>query len=288
MKKIFVLLTVVILLQCTIVHIAIAQARDYFTNYLIPGQTEDSKGVNYLILHRIYSGTLMPDNFIMGKITAVRGGVAAWNRKWVVEVNTSSAYNANRGSIICYNEPATLVTLTYNGMSYLAVSVTNSSSLYSFSFTGYAQNVSLAIAYHDQVSNVQPFTDFDPVTIQGNVGIGTTSTGVHKLAVEGSIGARKVKVAATGWADYVFEENYALPSLQELERYVKEHKHLPEIPTAVEVEREGIDLGEMNKKLLQKVEELTLYLIEERKVNEAQEERIRRMEEEMGRMKREK
>jgi hypothetical protein len=227
----------------------------------------------------------MADSHIMGKITAIRGSEAAWNRKWTVEVNTSAAYNANRGSIICYNEPATLVTLTYNGASYLAVSISNNSTLYSFSFTGYAQNVNLAIAYHDQVSNVQPFTSFDPVTIQGNVGIGTTSTGVHKLAVEGSIGARKVRVTATDWADYVFEDNYALPSLQELERYVKEHKHLPEIPTAVEVEREGIDLGEMNKKLLQKVEELTLYLIEERKVNEAQEERIRRMEEEMGRMK---
>lgn len=99
----------------------------------------------------------------------------------------------------------------------------------------------------------------------GSVGIGTTTTGTHKLAVEGSIGARKVKVEATGWSDFVFDNNYVLPNLQELELFISKHRHLPEIPSEKEVKENGIDLGEMDSKLLQKIEELTLYLIQQDK-----------------------
>ena len=96
----------------------------------------------------------------------------------------------------------------------------------------------------------------------GNVGIGTTSTGSHKLAVEGSIGAREIKVEATGWSDFVFENDYDLRPLEEVEAYISENKHLPEIPGEAEVMENGINLGEMNAKLLQKIEELTLYMID--------------------------
>ncbi len=98
----------------------------------------------------------------------------------------------------------------------------------------------------------------------GNVGIGT-SVPQAKLAVKGDIFAQKVKVTQSGWADFVFHPEYQLPSLQELERFIKINKHLPEIPSEKEVEKDGLDVGEMNKKLLQKVEELTLYLIEQNK-----------------------
>jgi hypothetical protein len=101
----------------------------------------------------------------------------------------------------------------------------------------------------------------------GSVGIGTGSdgTGTHKLAVEGSIGAREIKVEATGWSDFVFSNDYNLPSLEEVEKYITENNHLPEIPSEAEVLEDGINLGEMNAKLLQKIEELTLYLIEQNK-----------------------
>lgn len=96
----------------------------------------------------------------------------------------------------------------------------------------------------------------------GNVGIGTQDTKGYKLAVNGSAIFTKVKVEAySGWPDYVFEKDYQLPSLMDVEKYILEHKHLPDVPSAAEVEKEGVDLGEMNKKLLQKVEELTLYLL---------------------------
>jgi hypothetical protein len=99
----------------------------------------------------------------------------------------------------------------------------------------------------------------------GNVGIGTTNPGTYKLAVEGTIGARKVQVKQTSWADFVFQPDYQLTPLHEVENYISTNKHLPGIPTAEEVQREGIDLGEMNKLLLQKMEELTLYIIEQQK-----------------------
>ncbi|RPD39291.1 hypothetical protein EG028_19375 [Chitinophaga barathri] len=105
------------------------------------------------------------------------------------------------------------------------------------------------------------------ITGSGNVGIGTNITGTYKLAVEGTIGARKVKVTTTAWADFVFHPDYDLPSLAEVESFIKTNGHLPEIPSEKEVMETGIDLGDMNKKLLQKVEELTLYLIELKKEN---------------------
>ncbi|MBC9929980.1 tail fiber protein [Chitinophaga qingshengii] len=101
------------------------------------------------------------------------------------------------------------------------------------------------------------------VGVDGNVGIGTINPQA-KLAVKGSVLAQRVKVSTTAdsWPDYVFNKNYALPSLQEVENYIEKYQHLPGIPAAAEVAKDGHDLGEMNKQLLQKVEELTLYIID--------------------------
>jgi len=104
------------------------------------------------------------------------------------------------------------------------------------------------------------------VKANGSVGIGTQDTKGYKLAVNGNAIFTKVKVEAySGWPDYVFEDNYQLPALMDVEKFILEHKHLPDVPSAAVVEKEGQDLGEMNKTLLQKVEELTLYIIEQNK-----------------------
>jgi hypothetical protein len=104
-------------------------------------------------------------------------------------------------------------------------------------------------------------------TLGGNVGIGTTNP-TSKLTVTGDIESRRVKVTINAGADFVFEEGYDLKKLEELQSYIQQHKHLPDIPSAKEMETKGIELGEMNIKLLQKIEELTLYLIEMKKENE--------------------
>lgn len=87
---------------------------------------------------------------------------------------------------------------------------------------------------------------------------------LYKLTVNGKMRAHAVKVY-TNWADFVFEDTYKLPSLYEVEQYIKKHGHLKDIPSAKEVEANGIELGEMNKLLLQKIEELTLYTIKLKK-----------------------
>lgn len=82
------------------------------------------------------------------------------------------------------------------------------------------------------------------------------------LSYDGMLMAKEVKVTLSGWPDYVFGEDYKLMSLGETEEYIKENGHLPGVPSAQEVEEEGLSLGEMNARLMQKVEELTLHVIE--------------------------
>jgi hypothetical protein len=90
-----------------------------------------------------------------------------------------------------------------------------------------------------------------------------------QFAVDGKIVSKSIFVTITGnWADYVFTDGYKLPTLTELEAFYKENKHLPEIPSAREVEANGIDLADMNRLLLKKVEELTIYLVEQQKAIE--------------------
>ncbi|RQO69381.1 hypothetical protein DBR43_14945 [Pedobacter sp. KBW06] len=102
--------------------------------------------------------------------------------------------------------------------------------------------------------------------IDGKVGIGTTDTKGYKLAVAGNVIAESIKVQlSTAWPDYVFAKSYKLPALAETEKFINENGHLPGIPMASEVKSNGIDLGEMNAKLLQKIEELTLHLIRQQK-----------------------
>jgi len=119
----------------------------------------------------------------------------------------------------------------------------------------------------------------------GNLGIGTT-TPRERLSVNGNIRAREVKVETANWPDYVFEECYVLTPLSELETYIKTNKHLPGIPSAREAEADGIGLAEMNRKLLEKVEELTLHLIEREKDGKRKEERLERLENELRELRR--
>ncbi|WP_294959863.1 hypothetical protein [uncultured Flavobacterium sp.] len=101
----------------------------------------------------------------------------------------------------------------------------------------------------------------------GNVGIGITDP-QNKLDVNGTIHSKEVKVDMTGWSDFVFKKEYNLPTLEQVQKHIAEKGHLENIPSEAEVLKNGINLGEMNSKLLQKIEELTLYVIEQDKKTE--------------------
>lgn len=111
----------------------------------------------------------------------------------------------------------------------------------------------------------------------GNVGIGTENP-ASKLVVNGNIHAKEIKVNNDIWPDYVFKSDYKLSDLDEVEQHILKKGHLSGIPSASEVHSNGIDLGEMNGKLLKKIEELTLYLIEQNK-------KIIQLESDMNRLK---
>ena len=95
----------------------------------------------------------------------------------------------------------------------------------------------------------------------GNVGVGTTAINGYKLSVEGYIRAREIDVNLNTWADFVFYDNYQLKTLKQVEDYISKNKHLPDVPSEKHVLANGVSLGEMNVVLLQKIEELTLYMI---------------------------
>lgn len=162
--------------------------------------------------------------------------------------------------------------------------------------TTYARQWQIGINSYGSGMNNLAITN--PVTLDkgfvfgydGRMGIGTnkiTNTN-YRLFVETGIRTRKIKVDQDVWADYVFDSSYQLLPLSQVEAFVKANRHLPDVPSAAEVTKEGIDLGSNQAVLLQKIEELTLYLIEQNKQLESQktqlEEKNKTLEERLSRV----
>jgi hypothetical protein len=176
----------------------------------------------------------------------------------------------NGGNVgIGTNAPSGLLEIkgAYIGNSQLIINATGTSGELRFSEDG----VPKGFVWYGKTGNYMAFgrgstTNSLFVDGAGNFGIGTTTPGSFKLAVEGKIYGKEVQVALTNpGPDYVFANNYQLLTLNEVKTYIDQHKHLPEVPSAKEMEKDGIQLGEMNMLLLKKIEELTLYMIEQNK-----------------------
>jgi hypothetical protein len=135
--------------------------------------------------------------------------------------------------------------------------------------TGYGINYGSAIVFQtNNGSTVNSLSEALRITSNGSVGIGTIDTKGYKLAVAGSAIATSVTVKLQGeWGDYVFKPTYKLPSLEDVKSYIDRNQHLPEMPCAAEVQKQGINLGEIVRLQMKKIEELTLYLIEQQKTN---------------------
>jgi len=245
---------------------------------------------NLILLHEIYNETTINMNNAVGTITAFRGHSQAFTRINVAEINTSSAYGEKYGSIRSYDSYSkwTLKTCMYNGKKYLAVDVPYSDAFHDlgYRFSGWTTSTGENMKSVNYQINGQPVNttiltdiqDFVPNMdethqvnnfhiLSNNVNIGTKERNSN-LTVAGNIASREVKVTVDAGADFVFEKDYDLPSLESVDKFIKENKHLPQIASAEEMKKDGINLSEMNIKLLQKIEEMTLYMIEMKKENE--------------------
>lgn len=181
------------------------------------------------------------------------------------------------------------------GSSWMAIDQVHPSSQSGFVWTETGGIVSKAWLYYDYGSdwlliNGESGTGWRKDIVIHNTGevcMGTSdiATG-YKLSVDGKVACREVLVKASGsWPDYVFAEDYKLLTLKQLEKSVEQNNHLPGIPSAKEVEENGFTLGEMQRLVLEKVEELTLYTIEQGKQIEELQNRIKDLEEENNKLK---
>ena len=195
---------------------------------------------------------------------------------WLLKDNT--AYRTGGSVGIGTNEPVTTLELNHNLYSggTAGLSLANGN-LYKW-FIGMTGDRSslhdLLIGNFDNLHN--GFSSFVVVKPNGDVGMGTAETYGYKLAVDGAILTEEVTVKMSdNWPDYVFDDNYKLASVSSLKSYIGENGHLPGIPTANEITTFGLKVGEMQRLLLEKVEELTLYII-------GQEEKIQNLEARIG------
>ena len=189
-------------------------------------------------------------------------------------------FNVSKGGNVGISTNAPQARLHVNGGSIRVENSTEAS-------IQFKTNTSVPVQHWDVGGNVYGFYVYDVasatyklvVNKSGNVGVGTLTPDA-KLAVNGDIHAKEVRVDVTGALapDYVFEKDYELPSLTEVHAYIKLHKHLPEVPSAMEMEEQGLELKAMNLLLLKKVEELTLHAISQEQKIDALEKAMKTLE----------
>lgn len=129
-----------------------------------------------------------------------------------------------------------------------------------------SSNDGLGLSFHTSTSNNSSTIERMRIEANGNISIGTTDSKGYRLAVNGSAIATSMTVKLyANWPDYVFKKDYKLPSLLEVKTYIDKNNHLPEMPSEKDISKNGINLGEIVKLQIKKIEELTLYLIEQNK-----------------------
>lgn len=214
-----------------------------------------------------------------------RGQVVNSSNRWNLYMDGTAANYLNGNLGIATLNPTQKLHVTGNILTSAKVGFNNDITNY------YIGGISNGMEYRPYNIGKFNFTSGNGTWLfeNGNVAIGTSTVpSGYKVAIAGNMIVEKIKVKKQvdgAWPDYVFSPTYKLQSLDEVEQFTKKYSHLPEIPSAKEIEKEGQDLGEMNRLLLKKVEELTLYLIEERKTNIDQGAQLKQLQEEINQFK---
>lgn len=219
----------------------------------------------------VFSGTSAGYNTTTGAGNIYIGSYAGYANttgEGNVYIGTESGYNSIGGGNIFLGRGAGKNASGYNKL-YIASTDTPAPAIY-----GDLSAKKIAIGGYTPLTT----TDGFPTTVGG------TSVAAYRLFVKGGILADEVRVATT-WADYVFSKGYTLLTLPEVEEYIKQNGHLPNVPSAKTVEAEGIEVGEMAKIQQEKIEELTLYAIQQDKQIEAQKQQLQEQQKEIEELK---
>jgi hypothetical protein len=224
---------------------ALAVLGTSYTSHFNYGNTEDTYIRGGKVLSKVYVNEQNGGDVILGSPTTSQIGIgtATPDVNARATIQTASDYTT---ALVMRNPSGTIEFKTYLG------GVIN------------GNVVSLGTTGNNPIALYTNSTNRIFIDGFGSVGIGTDNPGIYKLAVNGSIRAKELRIN-TGWADYVFEKNYRLKPLAEVEQYIKSNKHLPGIPAAAILQKEGVDVSDMQTKMMAKIEELTLYLIEANK-----------------------
>lgn len=201
-----------------------------------------------------------------GNRLSIYSGTANTSGLQFLRLNNTATAGTGNGKVLSLDASGNVILVTDGGTSGWAMSG-NASTNPTTNYIGTTDNQPLVFKTNGS-ENMR-------ISESGNISIGTNNAQGYKFAVNGDAIFTKIKVRLySSWPDYVFDSTYSLPSLQFLEKYVKENKHLPGVAPAAEIEKEGVDLAETQIALLKKIEELTLHLIELNKRLDGQTEEI--------------
>lgn len=265
----------------------------HYVDRLLIGKTNDygSGGAQqYLLLFPAYQGTVgQVSSGLSGRLRMYRGDVSSYNINAEFDVMGQTAYSTSTISLIPRTIWAILLniyTVTYSGVSYVAIHCSDlSASATMYSFEGHFWN-----NFNSTKPQLVPASSCTNVTLlqngefiaagifstnTGQIGINTANTNGYTLAVNGSAIFTGVTVKNyANWPDYVFGPGYHPMDLDSLQQYLSQNHHLPGVPAEAEVAQKGMDLGELNKLLLKKIEDLTLYVEDAHRLLAAQQKEI--------------
>ncbi len=228
---------------------ALAILGSAYTSHFNYSNTEDTYIRGGKLLSRVYVNEQNGGDVILGSPTTSQIGIGTSSPDVSARatIQTAADYSS---ALVLRNPSATIEFKAYLGGP-------NNGNTVSLGTTGNSP-----IAIYTNSANRIFINEF------GSVGVGTDNPGIYKLAVNGSIRAKELRIN-TGWADYVFEKGYQLKPLREVEQFINTHNHLPGIPPAALLQKEGVDVSDMQTKMMAKIEELTLYMIAAQKKIEA-------------------